>query len=280
VSNLAKMARAEYAYSAAAVGCKFRLDKTPHMKKLALLALLFLMIHHSSGQTHEHRWNIGLHGGALQYRGDLGNGFYRFGKAFYGHAGLSLNRYLNRNWDASFLATRGVIGYLGDWNKDPTVATHFLTNMTTFNLLARYNFVGQEYWVQPYLTGGFSALQQSGSSETYAKRGKGLDYSVPIGAGLKIQFGDYIGLQVQELLYLNTFDDIDFQIAGAMDLYLLHSVALTFNLGKLGKLGAEQPQGVGNKIDKCPKVKQYRNKMRGDEKIESKSKSKKSKKAG
>ena len=84
---------------------------------------------------------------------------------------------------------------------------------------------------------------------------------------------------MQELFYLNTFDDIDFQVGGTMDLYLLHSVALTFNLGKLGKLGAEQPQGVGDKIDKCPKVKQYRNKVRGDEKAESKAKSQKSKKS-
>jgi len=242
------------------------------MKKLAVVILLLWIDNSSFAQTSEHKWNVGLHGGFMQYRGDLGNGFYRFGKAFYGHVGLSVNRYLNQHWDASLLATRGVVGFLGDWNEDPLVPTRFLTNMTTINLLGRYNFFRQESWFRPYLTGGLSGLIQSGSGESYVNRGNMPDFAVPVGAGLRFQFGEFVGLQLQEMLYLNNFDDIDFHEAGGNDLYLFHSVALTFNLGKLGKLGAEQPGGVGDKIDQCPKVKQYRNKVREEEKLERKTK--------
>ncbi len=234
--------------------------------------MLIYSIENNFAQNAVHKWNVGLHGGFMQYRGDLGNGFYRFGKAFYGHVGISVNRYLNRHWDVSALATRGVVGFLGNWNEDPEVPTHFLTNMTTMHLLGRYHFLRQDSWIRPYLTAGASALLQSGSGDSYINRGKKPDFALPIGLGLKFQMGEYLGIQLQELLYLNNFDDIDFHVRGGNDLYLLHSVALTFNLGKLGKLGAEQPQGVGDKIDQCPKVKQYKNKVRADDKVERKTK--------
>src|SRR3954464_8595908 len=104
------------------------------MKNKILLFAFFLSSTILSSQSYEHKWNVGLHGGFMQYNGDLGNGFYRFEKAFYGNVGVSVNRYLTPHWDATILGTRGVLGYLGPWDPDPTVPTRFLTNITTINL--------------------------------------------------------------------------------------------------------------------------------------------------
>lgn len=234
------------------------------MKKI--FVLLFLCAGSLGAQNYDHKWSVGVHGGFMQYRGDLGNGFYRFSKAFYGHGGVSLSRYLNRHWDASLLVTRGVVGFWGTWNEDPSIPTHFLNNITTFNLLGRYNFLHEESWMRPYITGGLGIFRQSGSGDSYVDRGKAIDYAFPeIGVGLKFQFGKFLGLQLQELFMYNGFDDIDFVKKGMNDQYLLHTIGITCNLGKLGKLGPSEPTGVGDKIDKCPKMKQHRNKVSKNE---------------
>ena len=52
------------------------------MKKLTLLCSLIVLTHIAFAQTIDKKWSIGLHGGATQYKGDLGNDFYKFDMAF------------------------------------------------------------------------------------------------------------------------------------------------------------------------------------------------------
>ncbi len=48
------------------------------MKKRFLLCMCFALTLITSAQTEDKKWNIGLHGGITQYRGDLGSDFYKF----------------------------------------------------------------------------------------------------------------------------------------------------------------------------------------------------------
>ncbi|MBK7389876.1 MAG: hypothetical protein IPI23_12660 [Bacteroidetes bacterium] len=70
------------------------------MLKIITYEKLPTTIHHGyvfvvcDRQTIDKKWNIGFHGGAEQYNGDLGNGFYKTDLPFYGFGGVSFSRYL------------------------------------------------------------------------------------------------------------------------------------------------------------------------------------------
>lgn len=224
------------------------------MKNLFFCLAIVLLATATKAQTADHRWNVGLHGGFSQYNGELGNGFYKFNNAFYGHAGISVNRYLTPHWDASLFATRGELGYLGDWNPDPLVMNHFLLKLTTINLLAKYNFRSPDAVIRPYVFGGIGALLQSGVGDSYVKT-NAVDFTLPsLGAGINFRIGEYVNIQFQEMLFHTSEDDVDFVEGGMNDLYLFHTLGVTFNLGKLGKWSDERA-GVGDRIDKCPDIK-------------------------
>jgi hypothetical protein len=42
----------------------------------------------TNAQTEDKKWNIGLHGGITQYKGDLGSDFYKFDQSWYGFGGI------------------------------------------------------------------------------------------------------------------------------------------------------------------------------------------------
>lgn len=53
------------------------------MKKLVILCVIFLTAAFTmNAQTVDRKWSVGLYGGANQYAGDWGNGFYRLIKGF------------------------------------------------------------------------------------------------------------------------------------------------------------------------------------------------------
>jgi hypothetical protein len=231
------------------------------MKNSLLFFAFFFCAGVINSQSYEHKWNVGLHGGFTQYNGDLGDGFYRFNKAFYGHGGISVNRYLSRRWDATLLATKGAAGYFGEWHPDPSVPTNFLIDLTTFNLLAKYKFLHPESFIRPYVFAGPSLLMQRGVGDHFVDRPNKFDFAGAGGAGINFHFGKFITFQIQEMFMYTGADDVDRLKGGMNDMYVFHTAGLTFNIGKLGKLGGPtEPDGVGSAIDKCPKVKQHRNK--------------------
>src|SRR5688572_10913082 len=84
--------------------------KTIFMKKLLLLFfLLNSMI--CVAQTADKKWNVDLHGGSMQYNGDLGNGFYKT-DILYGFGGISFSRFMGNRVDLNLFVTKGEVGYV------------------------------------------------------------------------------------------------------------------------------------------------------------------------
>ncbi|HOZ87633.1 MAG TPA: hypothetical protein PL029_07745, partial [Bacteroidia bacterium] len=130
------------------------------MKKILLLFACCFIAIHTFSQTDEKKWNFGLHGGLMQYSGDLGQGFYKTDQAAYGFAGVSFSRYLGRHFDASLFFTRGEFGYiqrnqplneLGNPNS-------FLVRTNTANLIARFYFTTPNTILRPYIFAGAGAI--------------------------------------------------------------------------------------------------------------------------
>lgn len=208
--------------------------------KFFLLALLCLTgASFTFAQTPDKKWNIGLHGGASQYNGDLGNDFYKTNKSFYGVGGISLSRYLGDHFDLNLLATKGEIGYSGPTGK-------FRQDVTTATLNFRFHILGPKTFIRPYLfVGGGAILFDKNITVTDKK----VDYLAPsFGAGINVKLGPSVMLNVQETFLYSTADNREGAVGGKNDMYLFHMVGFTFNFGK--KHDADQ-DGVSDYRDDC-----------------------------
>lgn len=219
------------------------------MKKIILLCACCLIALATYSQTDEKKWNIGFHGGLVEYHGDRGGAFYSTSQAAYGFGALSVSRYLGRHFDASLIFTRGEVGFI-----DPTIPAtadapnSFLARHNTANLLLRFNFTGPQAVLRPYMFVGAGSIWYEA---VYQIKHERFEFSVPTaGAGLNIRMGPVVSLQLQEMLLVTSTDNIDRMNAnGDNDMLLYHTAGLTFNIGK--KKDADK-DGVADKKDQCP----------------------------
>jgi OOP family OmpA-OmpF porin len=219
------------------------------MKKITLICASCLLAFSSHSQTEEKKWNVGVHGGLVQYNGDLGNGFFNTDQASYGFAGLSVSRYLNRHLDASLFFTRGELGYSDHTRMNLSDRpNNFLVRHNTSNVVLRFHFTGPEAIVRPYIFAGGGLIWYE---SVYKNKAEDFVFSLPTaGAGLNIRLGPVVSLQVQETFLATTADYIDNVTAGANnDMHLYHSAGLTFNLGKRHDTDND---GIIDKKDECP----------------------------
>jgi OOP family OmpA-OmpF porin len=219
------------------------------MKKIILVWTICSLIFSVNSQTQEKKWNVGLHGGLVQYSGDLGNGFFSTDQASYAFAGLSVSRYLTKHLDASLFFSRGELGYI-DHKKNYVIdqPTSFLVRHNTANLVLRFYFAGPTAIIRPYLLIGGGLLWYE---SVYQNRTEDFVFSIPTaGAGLNIRFGPVVSLQIQETFVATTADNVDNLIAGSdNDMHLYHTAGLTFNIGKKHDTDKD---GIADKKDKCP----------------------------
>ncbi len=210
------------------------------IRNVAMIFISFGLILHASAQTQDKKWNIGLHGGATQYNGDLGNDFYKTNMPFYAFGGLSISRYLASHIDVGLMVNKGTIGYSRDNGNFNSQFTSALINF-------KFNILGPNAPVRPYLlVGGGAILFDKNLDITKEK----VDYAAPsFGAGINFKLGQSVMLNLQETFLYTNEDKRDAIINDRNDAYLFHSAGLTFNFGK--KKDADK-DGVSDRNDKCP----------------------------
>ncbi len=211
------------------------------MKRILLINFILLAAIVTTAQTADQKWNIGLLGGASQYKGDLGNDFYKTDMAFYGFGGLTLSRFIGNYVDLNLLATRGSIGF----SRAPG---YFLNNLTTATINLKVNILGPNSFVRPYVFGGFGAMLFDKKLNITKQN---LDFATPsAGSGLTFKLTPSLMLNLQETFLFSNRDSRDGLVAsGNNDQFLLHSAGLSFNFGKMKDADAD---GVSDKNDKCP----------------------------
>ena len=211
------------------------------LHSLVFVMLLMAIAISTDAQTADKRWNIGLHAGAGQYNGDLGNDFYKMDMAFYGFGGLSITRYLGNRLDVTLAATKGEIGYLEG-------ASHFRQEMSTATINFRFNILGEKSFFRPYIFAGGGVMMFV--NDFAAEKTSDYDFAAPsFGAGLNIRLGKAVMLNLNETFIYSTSDKRDGVELNSNDAFLMHSVGLTFNFGK--KQDADN-DGVADRKDKCP----------------------------
>jgi OmpA-OmpF porin, OOP family len=218
--------------------------KTMKLKFLYLLQVVALVSAltqstRALAQTADKRWSIGLHGGAMQYKGALGNDFYSTNKAFHGFGGLSVSRYLSRHLGVSALYTQGDIGYSDD-------VSYFHQQISTITINFRFNFFGPDTFIRPYLLAGGGVMM---FDKNAAAPGRRNDAAAPsVGAGINIKLGPDVMFNVQETFMYSTGNTRGGPETGTNDTYLFHSAGFSFNFGKKKDQDAD---GVADRNDKC-----------------------------
>jgi len=211
------------------------------MKKLLILAgVIIACTIVTKAQTPDKKWNIGLHGGATQFRGDFTNDFYKTDMPFYAFGGLSVSRYIVKHLDVSFLATKGSVGF-----NSPTGRSS--TDITTATINFRFNILGPASPIRPYVMVGGGAILFDRNLDINKEN---VDYAAPsFGGGINFKLGPAVMLNVQQTFMYSNTDKRDAIIAGSNDAYLFHSAGLSFNFGN--KKDADN-DGVADRLDKCP----------------------------
>ncbi len=221
------------------------------MKKLLLMGCCFLLAEATNGQTADRKWNIGLHGGLTQYNGDRGQTWYTTDQAGYMFGGISVSRYLGRYADLTLFGNKGEIGNIEQFNSSNTETTsparRFRASYTALTLALRVNFTSPEKVLRPYVFAGGSGLYYEKKHTILNEK---YSFAAPTGGvGLTIQMGPVVSLQLQETFMYTGDDDLDNEVRNLNDSYLMHTVGLTFNLGKKKD---EDKDGIADRLDKCP----------------------------
>jgi OmpA-OmpF porin, OOP family len=212
------------------------------MKKLLLVFAGLALALCINAQTIDKRWNIGLHVGAIQYNGDLGNSFYKTQQAFYGFGGISFTRFLGNRLDVSLLLTKGETGHMDELGR-------FKHQLTTGTINFRFNLIGAKYLFRPYLFAG-GGVMMFANTLTDTKNNEKFDFAAPsFGAGLNMRLGKAVTLNLQETFMYSSSDERDGVVKSSNDAFLFHSVGLTFNFGKKKDADAD---GIADRLDKCP----------------------------
>lgn len=209
------------------------------MKKLLLLFTCLAIFSISQAQTQDKKWNFGLHGGLTQYNGDLGNDFYKTDMAAYGVGGISLSRYVTSHFDLSLSIMKGTVGF----SRYPD---HFRGEFTSALINFRFNIVAARYSVRPYIFVGAGAMLFDKNIEISSKK---VDYVAPsFGGGANFRLTPTLMLNIQETFMYSAADNRDGVVKSENDMYLLHTIGLSFNFGK--KHDADN-DGVNDRSDKC-----------------------------
>ncbi|WP_309641146.1 OmpA family protein [Flavobacterium sp.] len=210
------------------------------MKKLILITICLAFALSVKAQTKDKKWNVGLHGGIIQYNGDLGRDFYKNDKTMYGFAGLSVSTYLNSHLDVTALYTRGTLGF-------DSGTTGYKSDFSSASANLRFNFFNSEFVVRPYLSGGIGVILFDNQLNFHKDL---IDTAFPTaGAGVNIRLTPSIMLNLQETFLYTNNDERDGIVVGKKDDYLMHMVGITYNLGS--KKDADL-DGIADNKDKCP----------------------------
>ncbi len=221
-----------------------------------LMAVLIAFSSIMAAQTETSRFAIGLYGGLNEYKGDLGNGLFKF-KDFYPLGALSLSTYVSPSFNLGVQGSFGKYGFKSTNEMYP--GAEFLGNKYDASMFLEYKLnngyiFSKDAKLSPFLTAGIGLagyLGDEGKIFTFP-----MDLIVPVGAGLKYQISNNFALQYKYLYNFTNHDEHDLiRMTDKNDSYGQHLLGVVISLG--GKKAVAEDvdsdgDGVFDSKDRCP----------------------------
>lgn len=232
------------------------------MKKITLLFSVMCFAILMNAQSGLHPWGIGLTASTKMYRGDLGNGFFKFTDGNI-NPGLRIGRYLSPSFDMGLNAAIGRYDF-----SEIETTPNFLMRTRTFStdLNARYKFnngylLKENSLFGPYLTAGIGYFRLKGRNTPFTpadNERRLFEYlNIPVGLGTTINLSSRINLFVQSTYNYTNGDRYDRlpSITRGYDKHIETSLGVVYQFGKSLNNNDNDNDGVSNEKDKCPNTK-------------------------
>lgn len=191
---------------------------------------------------------IGLQFGTIEYKGDLGNEFFKFTDGVHPSVGLNVSKYVTPSFDLMGKIRGGQI----DRNT-------FKNTLVDFNIMAKYKFnngyiLKEESLFAPYLFLGIGdALSIYTDVTTGVKDAPLAVFNLPMGFGFKFNVNEKLSASIETHYNYMVNDRADGQVEGKWDdQFLYNAIGVSYNLAS-GK--DSDGDGVKDKEDSCPNIK-------------------------
>jgi OOP family OmpA-OmpF porin len=214
------------------------------LKRLLLTTLTLFSIVTCFAQTKDRSTALSLYGGVIQYKGELGNDFFKTDNLRPSFA-FSISKYLSPSFNLGIKYFYGDIEFIND-------ADILSGTFNNVELFLNYKFnngkiLKEDATLSPYLIAGF------GAGEWNAVSPKNIDMTdacFPLGAGIRIRASEKISVQIQSQYHFTMSDKYDnTETEEGKDNFLQTMIGISFNIGA-GK--DEDHDGVTDKKDHCP----------------------------
>ena len=211
-----------------------------------------------AAQTEDNKLSIGLSGGLNEYKGDLGNGLFKF-KPINPLGALSLSTYVSPSFNLGIQGSFGKFGYKGSYLNplmDATQDIEFGGNKYDGFMFLEYKLnngylLSKESKFAPFLTAGIGLAGYLENNNDGMIQPFPVDLITPVGAGLKFQFTDNLALQYKYLYSFTNHDEHDLtRMVDKNDGYGQHLLGVVISLGAKAK--DTDGDGVVDKKDMCP----------------------------
>ena len=224
----------------------FNFIKNPFLELMKLkitFCVLFLSasFHFLWAQDEDNRTAVGLYLSKAEYRGDYGSALWNFNTNFNLGGAFSLQRYLSPTFDGGVQGGYGKYGYGSSFSGKKYDAFIYANVKLNNGYIFREKSV-----VSPFLTGGLGFARYHGGIPD----AKNADFILPLGAGVKFQLTENIGLEYKYIVHFTSNDNRDGLIAskGKNDIYGQHFAGIIISFGGVDS----DKDGVKDKKDLCP----------------------------
>lgn len=243
------------------------------MKKffLTTIALICLCQLSTQAQNADQKWGAGFNAGLRDYKGDLGNGFFKFAQNDITVGGW-VYRYLNPSIDLGVNLNYGGLRYrntsqkdsieINDTLKRPLFDRSIRGSMFDFSVVAKYKFnngyiLKENSILAPYVFTGIGIVRTSNIESSFkdnleSNPAKKLDnvlaLNIPLGIGAKLKLEENVSLVGQISRNFSFTDDFDGLDVKGNDGFLQYNLGFIVNFGKPKDLDKD---GIADKVDKC-----------------------------
>lgn len=235
--------------------------------KKTLLAALLIGSQIVSAQTADNKIAVGLNFVKNEYNGDYGSGIFNFNNPWYSAGGLSLSAYLSPSFDL------GLQGSSGNYGHFVTAINQFEGSKFDASLFTHYKLnngyiLKEDAKLSPFISLGigFASYNTNNSASPWPTIIKDkADFIIPLGAGLKYQFNNWLAIQYQYLYNFTNSDVHDQNRSGGVvntvfgtpahtgikagkDAFGQHLFGIVISFGKAKDTDKD---GVADKYDNC-----------------------------